>query len=212
MIDLHSLHTIQCTTALEVQLLAALVHERHKHRELRLRIGKILQAREQKKPQLPEVPKPQDPPPEEPKPPVQAKMTGRACWFVAPSEHMEGSVRAGDTTVKLIQEAVARRFGVTVMELKCTRRQHNIVLPRQVAAWLCYVLTPHSYPQLGRMFGGRDHSTILNSVEKLRPQLEPLCHELTMDDAVADWVDRAFERVSGKTSPEPIPEVHESVA
>jgi len=69
--------------------------------------------------------------------------------------------------MKRIQLIVARAYDVERSELLSSRRTANIVLPRQVAMYLCKNLTGQSLPEIGRYFGGRDHTTVLHAVRKI---------------------------------------------
>ncbi|UUP17718.1 chromosomal replication initiator protein DnaA [Nitratireductor thuwali] len=66
-----------------------------------------------------------------------------------------------------IQRIVARHYNVSKTELLSNRRTRTIVKPRQVAMYLSKVLTPRSLPEIGRRFGGRDHTTVLHAVRKI---------------------------------------------
>jgi hypothetical protein len=62
---------------------------------------------------------------------------------------------------------VARKYNVRRSDLLCSRRTANIVRPRQVAMYLAKILTLRSLPEIGRHFGGRDHTTVLHAVRKI---------------------------------------------
>lgn len=66
-----------------------------------------------------------------------------------------------------IQRIVSRHYNVSRTELLSNRRTRTIVKPRQVAMYLSKVLTPRSLPEIGRRFGGRDHTTVLHAVRKI---------------------------------------------
>ncbi len=66
-----------------------------------------------------------------------------------------------------IQRIVARHYNVSKADLLSSRRTRTIVRPRQVAMYLAKVLTPRSLPEIGRRFGGRDHTTVLHAVRKI---------------------------------------------
>ena len=66
-----------------------------------------------------------------------------------------------------IQRVVARHFNVSKADLLSSRRTRTIVRPRQIAMYLAKVLTPRSLPEIGRRFGGRDHTTVLHAVRKI---------------------------------------------
>lgn len=69
--------------------------------------------------------------------------------------------------VEDIQRLVARHYNVSKTELLSNRRTRTIVKPRQVAMYLAKVMTPRSLPEIGRRFGGRDHTTVLHAVRKI---------------------------------------------
>ncbi|TIN12878.1 MAG: chromosomal replication initiator protein DnaA, partial [Mesorhizobium sp.] len=58
-------------------------------------------------------------------------------------------------------------YNVSKTELLSNRRTRTIVKPRQVAMYLSKVMTPRSLPEIGRRFGGRDHTTVLHAVRKI---------------------------------------------
>jgi len=66
-----------------------------------------------------------------------------------------------------IQRIVARHYIVSKTELLSNRRTRTIVKPRQIAMYLAKVMTPRSLPEIGRRFGGRDHTTVLHAVRKI---------------------------------------------
>ena len=71
-----------------------------------------------------------------------------------------------------IQRVVARHFNVSKADLLSSRRTRTIVRPRQIAMYLAKVLTPRSLPEIGRRFGGRDHTTVLHAVRKIEGLIE----------------------------------------
>ncbi|MBX6425940.1 MAG: chromosomal replication initiator protein DnaA [Variibacter sp.] len=66
-----------------------------------------------------------------------------------------------------IQRAVARHFNVSRADMLSSRRTANVVRPRQIAMYLAKTLTLRSLPEIGRRFGGRDHTTVLHAVRKI---------------------------------------------
>ncbi|TYR29762.1 chromosomal replication initiator protein DnaA [Mesorhizobium microcysteis] len=86
-------------------------------------------------------------------------------------EEVLGNVyRAGEpkrVRIEDIQRIVARHYNVSKTELLSNRRTRTIVKPRQVAMYLAKVMTPRSLPEIGRRFGGRDHTTVLHAVRKI---------------------------------------------
>ena len=74
--------------------------------------------------------------------------------------------------VHRIQTVVCDYFKITIDDLKGKKRSQNINYPRQVAIYLCRKLTNESFPKIGTYFGGRDHSTIISSYQKIEKDLE----------------------------------------
>ncbi|PWT93973.1 MAG: chromosomal replication initiator protein DnaA [Acidobacteria bacterium] len=70
-------------------------------------------------------------------------------------------------TADLIQETVAQFYQITVEELKAKNNSKPIVRPRQVAMYLCKQLTDSSLPEIGKAFGGKHHSTVIHSINKI---------------------------------------------
>jgi len=75
-------------------------------------------------------------------------------------------------TIREVQEAVAARWGVTVLDLVSQRRTQPAVRLRQIAMWLCRHTTLHGYPPIGRAFGDRDHTTVMHAIRRVDEMLE----------------------------------------
>ena len=73
-------------------------------------------------------------------------------------------------TIEAIQKAVCEQFGLKMIELKAKNNSHVIVFPRQIAMYLAKHLTDSSLPEIGRQFGGKHHTTVLHSVDKIEQQ------------------------------------------
>lgn len=71
-----------------------------------------------------------------------------------------------------IERAVARAFGVSVSDLQSKSRQRRVTVPRQVAMYLEKTLLDLPFTQIGLRFGGRDHSTVIHSIQKIEEQLQ----------------------------------------
>ena len=74
---------------------------------------------------------------------------------------------SGVVTIQQIQKLVASTYKLTNEELLSRNNARQISHPRQVAMYLCKHLTKHSYPEIGRAFGGKHHTTVMHSVEKI---------------------------------------------
>lgn len=91
------------------------------------------------------------------------------------------SVSSGQITVENIQKTVADFYKIKVADMYSKRRPANIAVPRQVAMYLAKELTHKSLPEIGDLFGGRDHTTVLHAVRKisdLRSKQAELNHTL----------------------------------
>ncbi|WP_299454292.1 chromosomal replication initiator protein DnaA [uncultured Pigmentiphaga sp.] len=77
------------------------------------------------------------------------------------------SVSNGQITVENIQKTVADFYKIKVADMYSKRRPANIALPRQIAMYLAKELTQKSLPEIGELFGGRDHTTVLHAVRKI---------------------------------------------
>ncbi len=71
-----------------------------------------------------------------------------------------------------IQKIVSEYFQISVEDIKSKKRSSNIAFPRQIAMYLCRKLTNESFPKIGTEFGGKDHSTVMHSVEKIEKEVE----------------------------------------
>ena len=75
-------------------------------------------------------------------------------------------------TMEDVQEVVARRFQMKVSELKSKRRTKTLVYPRQIAMFLSRELTDASFPEIGREFGGKDHTTIIHACRQIEKAVD----------------------------------------
>jgi chromosomal replication initiator protein len=69
--------------------------------------------------------------------------------------------------IEHIQKIVARHFNISRQDIVSSRRNRSIVRPRQISMYLAKTLTDRSFPEIGRRFGGRDHTTVLHAVRKI---------------------------------------------
>ncbi len=77
------------------------------------------------------------------------------------------SISNGPITIEDIQKVASDYFGIKVADMHSKCRTSNIALPRQIAMYLAKELTQKSLPEIGKMFGGRDHTTVLYAVKKV---------------------------------------------
>jgi chromosomal replication initiator protein len=74
----------------------------------------------------------------------------------------------GIIAIDQIQRAVAANYKLTVAQLVAKNNSRQFAFPRQIAMYLCKKLTKHSYPEIGRAFGGKHHTTVIHSFEKIQ--------------------------------------------
>jgi chromosomal replication initiator protein len=89
----------------------------------------------------------------------------------------------GRIKIEDIMKVIGRHFNVAKADLLSPRRARNVVVPRQIGMYLSKKLTSRSLPEIGRRFGGRDHSTVLHAVRKIDDQIrtdEKLAKEVAM--------------------------------
>tara|TARA_Y100000588_G_C14263252_1_gene928591 strand:- start:1363 stop:2754 length:1392 start_codon:yes stop_codon:yes gene_type:complete len=100
---------------------------------------------------------------------AHATLVGRDITLEATQEVLHDLLRAYDrrVTVEEIQRQVASHYQVRMGDMHSARRSRAVARPRQIAMYLSKQLTQHSLPDIGRRFGGRDHTTVLHAVKKV---------------------------------------------
>jgi chromosomal replication initiator protein len=122
---------------------------------------------------------------------AHAQFVGEPLTLESTQRLLKDLLRANDKklTIEDIQTKVAEHFNVRVSDMHSARRARNVARPRQVAMYLSKILTSRSLPDIGRSFGGRDHTTVMHAVKTIE--------ELVKDDkAFADDVEM-LKRVLG---------------
>ncbi len=98
------------------------------------------------------------------------KLTGHAVTLEMAEREVRDLIRPQEpkrVKIEDIQRVVARQYNVSRSDLLSSRRTANVVRPRQVAMYLAKTLTLRSLPEIGRRFGGRDHTTVLHAVREI---------------------------------------------
>jgi chromosomal replication initiator protein len=100
---------------------------------------------------------------------AQQQLVGREITLDGAQELLRDLIRANEQTVTIdeIQKRVAEHFNIKTAEMTSARRARQVARPRQVAMYLAKQLTPRSLPEIGRKFGGRDHTTVMHAVRKI---------------------------------------------
>ncbi len=101
---------------------------------------------------------------------ANSKLTGQPVTLEMAEREVRDLIRPQEpkrVKIEDIQRVVARQYNVSRSDLLSSRRTANVVRPRQVAMYLAKTLTLRSLPEIGRRFGGRDHTTVLHAVRKI---------------------------------------------
>jgi chromosomal replication initiator protein len=100
---------------------------------------------------------------------AHATLVGRAISLEGAQEVLHDILRASDrrVTIEEIQKKVAEHFAIRLADMHSPRRARAVARPRQVAMYLAKQLTSRSLPEIGRKFGGRDHTTVMHAVRKI---------------------------------------------
>jgi chromosomal replication initiator protein len=115
-----------------------------------------------------------------------SSLTGAAINLIMAQQVLKHLTHAQDrrVTIDSIQKAVAEKYGIKQSQLKEKSNTKTIVLPRQVSMYLVKELTTASLPEIGRAFGGKHHTTVIHSINKIErqrqsdPDLNRLLHSL----------------------------------
>ncbi len=100
---------------------------------------------------------------------AHATLVGRDITLESCQEVLHDLLRANDrrVTIEEIQKRVAEHFNIRITDMHSARRSRAVARPRQVAMYLAKQLTARSLPEIGRKFGGRDHTTVMHAVKKV---------------------------------------------
>jgi chromosomal replication initiator protein len=110
-----------------------------------------------------------------------ASLVGREITLELAQDCLADILRASDRklTIEEIQRKVAEHYNIRLSDMIGPKRLRTIARPRQIAMYLAKQLTPRSLPEIGRRFGGRDHTTIMHGVRKIEELM-------TMDSQLSD--------------------------
>jgi chromosomal replication initiator protein len=116
---------------------------------------------------------------------AHAQFIGRDITVESAEEVLQDLLRKNDrrVTIDEIQKRVAEHYNIRSADMHSARRAREIARPRQVAMYLCKMLTPRSLPEIGKKFGGRDHTTVIHAIrriEELSAADKALAEDLTI--------------------------------
>ncbi|MCB9983601.1 MAG: chromosomal replication initiator protein DnaA [Rhodospirillales bacterium] len=105
---------------------------------------------------------------------AHADVTKAEVTLETTQEVLQDLLRAHDRriTIDEIQRKVAEHYNLRMADMHSARRARNVARPRQVAMYLAKMLTARSLPEIGRKFGGRDHTTVMHAVRKVEELIE----------------------------------------
>ena len=100
---------------------------------------------------------------------AHTQLVGRDLTLETTQEVLHDLLRANNrrVTIEEIQKRVAEHFNIRISDMHSARRARSVARPRQVAMYLAKQLTSRSLPEIGRKFGGRDHTTVMHAVKKV---------------------------------------------
>ena len=102
------------------------------------------------------------------------ELTGKKINIENSTNLLSDLISAHEKTISIesIQKKVSSYYNLLLSDMSSSRRSINIARPRQIAMFLCKELTSYSYPEIGRAFGGKDHTTVIHAVKKIESMLE----------------------------------------
>ena len=92
-------------------------------------------------------------------------------------------------TPELILEIVSEHFSISISDLKSSKRNSNIAIPRQIAMYLCRLMTDTPLKSIGIILGGRDHSTVSHGIDKIT-------EEIKVNDALSNTIDIIKKKIN----------------
>ncbi len=100
---------------------------------------------------------------------AHSMLVGREITLESTTEVLRDVLRANDrrVTIEDIQKKVSEHFNVRITDMHSPKRLRSVARPRQIAMYLAKQLTSYSLPDIGRKFGGRDHTTVMHAVKKI---------------------------------------------
>ena len=112
---------------------------------------------------------------------AHSQLVGRPITLESTQDVLHDLLRANDrkVTIEEIQKKVAEHFNTRLSDMSSARRARAVARPRQVAMYLSKQLTSRSLPEIGRKFGGRDHTTVMHAVSRIESLINS-------DSAIAD--------------------------
>jgi chromosomal replication initiator protein len=105
---------------------------------------------------------------------AQAQLVNREISLENTQDYLKDLLRANDrrVTIEEIQKAVVEHYSIRMADMTSARRSRAVARPRQMAMYLAKQLTPRSLPEIGKKFGGRDHTTVMHGIKKIEADIK----------------------------------------
>jgi len=83
-----------------------------------------------------------------------------------------GNTVISKNKIEQVQQVIAHSYNITVEDLKSKRKSNDITIPRQIGMYICRIYLKESLPRIGAEFGGKDHTTVMHAVNKIKKEVE----------------------------------------
>ena len=105
---------------------------------------------------------------------AEASLDGKDITIEFARNALKTFIRNKDNpeSIENIQKAVCKYFKIKISDIRSKKRIKSFSEPRQIAMYLCRKISKDSYPEIGKKFGGKDHSTVIHAVKKIEKRIE----------------------------------------
>ena len=127
-----------------------------------------------------------------------ARLVGKPVTVESAQQHLKdvfASPRQSNLSIEIIQRVVAEEYHFSLNDLKGKKRTQNIVYPRQLAMYIIREITEYTTTEIGQAFGGRDHTTVMHSCQKIEDRLRT---DPSLDSTIQSLI-RSIKDYSAKT-------------
>ena len=90
--------------------------------------------------------------------------------------------------IEQVQQVIAQHYNISVEDLKSKKKTSNIAIPRQIAMYICRNIFDESLSKIGMEFGGKDHTTVMHSVNKIK-------NEIANDEVFKNEINKLISKI-----------------